>query len=60
MHTSPSGKCYIGQTCQSCEERWGINGSNYIKKKDGNFIHPKFAQAILKYGWDNIKHEILF
>lgn len=59
-HTSPSGKCYIGITCQKPEERWGYNGYNYIiKKKDGKQKHPYFANAILKYGWDNIKHEIL-
>lgn len=59
-HTSPSGKCYIGITCQNPEKRWGYNGYNYIiKKKDGKQKHPYFANAILKYGWDNIKHEIL-
>lgn len=59
-HTSPSGKCYIGITNQKPEERWGYNGYNYIiKKKDGKFKHPYFANAILKYGWENFKHEIL-
>lgn len=23
-HTSPSGKCYIGITCQNPEKRWGL------------------------------------
>ena len=27
--------------------------------KNGKLKHPYFAQAILKYGWDNIKHELL-
>lgn len=59
-HTSPSGKCYIGITNQKPENRWGHNGFNYaIKKKDEKFKHPYFANAILKYGWDNFSHEIL-
>lgn len=59
-HTSPSGKCYIGITNQEPEHRWGYNGSNYIMlKKNGKYKHPYFANAILKYGWDNIQHEIL-
>lgn len=59
-HTSPSGKCYIGITNQDLERRWGSNGYNYtIVKKDGKLKHPYFANAILKYGWDNFKHEIL-
>lgn len=60
IHISPSNKCYVGKTCQHYKERWGLNGSNYIKKRNGKFIHPKFANAILKYGWNNFKHEILF
>lgn len=50
-HTSPSGKVYIGQTCQ-----------NLIKRSDGSgYVHCKyFYNAIKKYGWENIKHEVLF
>lgn len=50
-HTSPSGKVYIGQTNQKPEYRWD-NGKGY---KSGYFYC-----AIKKYGWDNIKHEVLF
>ena len=50
-HTSPSGKVYIGQTCQKPENRWQ-NGNGY---KSGYFYC-----AIKKYGWNNIKHEVLF
>lgn len=60
-HTSPSGKVYIGITNKSPYYRWGKNGYNYLTKtKTGKYKHPKFASAILKYGWDNIKHEILY
>lgn len=50
-HTCPNGKVYIGITSQRPKHRWN-NGEGYR----GN-IH--FYRAILKYGWDNIKHEIL-
>lgn len=52
MHTTPVGKVYIGITGQNPLKRWG-NGCNYEKQKH-------FYQAIVKYGWDNIKHEILY
>ena len=51
-HTSPSGKIYIGITCQKPEQRWK-NGKRYEACK-------AFYRAIQKYGWKNIKHEILF
>lgn len=51
-HTSPSGKVYIGITCQIPKKRWGHNGKGY--KGCTHFTH-----AIEKYGWDNITHEIL-
>lgn len=52
-HTCPNGKCYIGLTGTSLEKRSGHNGYNYCK-------NTFFYRAILKYGWDNIRHEILF
>lgn len=55
-----NGKCYVGQTTISPHKRWGENGCNYIEKyKDGKFIQPKFANAILKHGWDNFEHLLL-
>jgi group I intron endonuclease len=51
-HTSPSGKRYIGVTRNTLKKRWGNNGQGY--KRD-----PAFYNAILKYGWDNIKHEVV-
>lgn len=61
MHTSPSGKIYIGITSQKPEYRWGENGKGYLKKnKNGDYHQPAMANAILKYGWDNFIHDILF
>lgn len=51
-HTTPSGKSYVGITRMSPERRWR-NGDGYKK-------HVLFYRAIKKYGWENIKHEILF
>jgi group I intron endonuclease len=42
----------VGITCQRPEHRWN-NGEGYRKS-------PHFYCAILKYGWENIRHEILF
>lgn len=52
-HTAPNGKVYIGQTCQKPENRFGKNGYRYKNC-------TLFYNAIQKYGWDNIRHEILF
>lgn len=51
MHTFPNGKVYIGQTMQNPEYRFQ-NGRGY---KGCRYVYS----AIKKYGWDNIKHEIL-
>lgn len=59
-HISPSGKHYIGITRQEPKKRWGKNGCNYLSCKKGKKQHPVFAAAILKYGWDNFEHKILF
>ena len=45
-------KCYVGQTCQKPEDRWGKNGWHY---RDQQY----FYRAIQKYGWDNFDHLIL-
>lgn len=50
-HTTPSGKVYIGLTSVEVKKRW-LNGRGYRRN---NY----FWNAICKYGWDNIKHEIL-
>lgn len=51
LHTSPSGKRYIGQTCQRPERRWR-NGEGYRQ-------NTYFYRAIQKYGWENFSHEVL-
>lgn len=60
-HTSPSGKVYIGIS-KNIKLRWRRNGSTYLRinKKTGEYCHLLFANAIIKYGWNNIKHEILY
>lgn len=49
--TSPSNKVYIGITCQAIKKRWA-NGKGYKRC-------PAIYKAINKYGWENIKKEIL-
>lgn len=53
-HTSPSGKVYIGITCQSVNRRWRRNGKGYDQDSQ-----KKFRNAIKKYGWQNFQHEII-
>ena len=50
-HTCPNGKVYIGITNQEPEKRW-CNGFGYQKQS-------RFFSAIVKFGWDNILHEII-
>lgn len=50
-HVFPNGKAYIGITSQSLNDRWR-SGKGY-----GN--NPHITRAINKYGWDNIKHQVL-
>lgn len=50
-HTTPNGKVYIGITGKKPEYRWdGGRGYHY---------NDHFSAAIKKYGWENIRHEIL-
>lgn len=52
-HIFPNNKVYIGITCRKPEYRWN-NGKGYANKQ------RKMYNAIQKYGWLNIKHEILY
>ena len=49
--TTPNGKMYVGITSQPPSYRWD-SGRGYI-------TNQHFTRAINKYGWDNIKHDIL-
>ena len=51
IHTTPSNKVYIGLTQQEPKVRWSY-GNNYK-------YNEHFYRAIKKYGWENIKHEII-
>ena len=50
-HTTPSGKVYVGITKQNPEQRW--------KNGNGCKTNEHFYRAILKYGWENIEHEVI-
>lgn len=50
--TFPDGKTYVGFTGQKPEKRWRSGWGYYCNK-------PMF-EAILDYGWRNIKREVLF
>ena len=52
MHTSPSGKRYIGITRQNPIKRWK-NGKGYSS-------NTYFTSSIEKYGWGSFHHEILY
>lgn len=61
MHVFPNDKVYIGITSCKVEKRFGKNGLHYLHKtKNGEYMQPKIARAIVKYGWENISHEILY
>lgn len=51
-HTCPNNKVYIGITSREPNKRWR-NGKGYINNEH-------FYRAIQKYGWQSIKHDILF
>lgn len=53
-HLFLNGKRYIGITCKKPNERWE-NGSGYNKDNQSAVYN-----AIKKYGWNNIQHNILF
>lgn len=50
VHTSPSGKRYVGLTTGTPERRW--------RKGEAYSHNGYFGSAIKKYGWDSFKHII--
>lgn len=52
MHKFPNGKVYIGITMQKLKHRWN-NGKGYQSNE-------YMMNAINKYGWDNVKHYVLY
>lgn len=51
-HTSPSGKVYVGIS-SNLKIRWSNKGYRYTT------YNSIFKRVILKYGWDNIKHDVI-
>lgn len=51
-HTFPDGSVYIGKTDMEPEARWA-NGWGYKSS-------PAMFNSIIKHGWDNVQHEILY
>lgn len=50
--TSPSGKCYIGQTCWWTQRMW--------KHRAGKSKCPGLNAAVKKYGWEAMTKEVLW
>lgn len=53
LHIFPNGKYYVGITCANPVNRRWRGGTGYHNQ-------PKMYNAILKYGWENIQHKILY
>lgn len=52
-HIFPNNKIYIGITNRDVNSRWRKDGKGYINC-------PRMNNAIQKYGWNNVQHEILY
>lgn len=52
-HVSPSGKVYVGIS-SNIDRRWACHGYYYCRKE------TIFSRALLKYGWENFDHIILY
>lgn len=51
IHTFPNGKKYVGITSLIPEKRW-LKGRGYTR-------HILIKNAIKKYGWENINHDVV-
>lgn len=52
IHTFPNGKVYVGITGDPPHRRWKSDGYGYHSQR-------LIYNAIKKYGWDNVEHEIV-
>lgn len=52
LHIFPNNKYYVGITCVKPYTRRWRNGTGYCSQ-------PKMFNAILKYGWENVRHKII-
>lgn len=57
-YTSPSGKCYIGQTTD--ENRRKRQHEHNAFNTECKQYNSKFYTAIRKYGWDSFQYEVLY
>lgn len=53
VHICPDETRYFGCTCQVPKKRWAKNGNGY------KYRRQLFYNAIQKFGWENIRHEII-
>ena len=53
LHECPNGKRYYGITKLKPKQRWCSNGNGY----KGQYF---YKEAIKKFGWNNIKHIIIY
>lgn len=56
-YTSPSGKCYIGQTVNENKRKYEHRYNAYYE--EGKDYENPFYRAIRKYGWDSFSYEVL-
>ena len=56
--TFPNNKIYVGQTIRTLEQRKKDHYRATKNKKNKNYNYPLY-RAIRKYGWDNLKWEII-
>ena len=51
VHTAPNGKRYVGITSKPVLERW--------REGNGYYRNTHFYNAIKKYGWGRITHDVI-
>lgn len=56
-YTSPSGKCYIGQTIN--EDRRKLQHKRAAFNENHKEYDKPFYRALRKYGWDSFEYEVL-